>query len=104
MTDLLFNGRYAFHHKDGAQCPWLSFSPQTDALFLYFVLQSMRNTDYRTRAPGRADSDAGRLGETIVKPHTPFQRPDSPHRDVMGVHTNRISKGEERWKLELLLV
>ena len=33
IQDLPFNGKYVFHHKDGAQCPWLSYSLQKDAVF-----------------------------------------------------------------------
>lgn len=34
MTDLPFNGKYVFH-LHGAQCPWLRYSLQKDALCLY---------------------------------------------------------------------
>lgn len=51
MTDLPFNGKYVFHHKDGAQCPWLSYSLQKVALFCTYALPIRKNTYYSKFAP-----------------------------------------------------
>lgn len=63
MTDLPFNGKYVFHHKDGAQCPWLRYSLQKDALFSCAYAQPIRkSTYYRKFAPGVGDyKDTDRL-------------------------------------------
>lgn len=61
MTDLPFNGKYVFHHKDGAECPWLSYSPQKDAPFFFFFL-TLRSAYKEEHRLQKIDSWHGRLG------------------------------------------
>lgn len=59
MTDLPFNGKYVFHHKDGAECPWLSYSPQKGAPLFCTLCSCSEEEEHRLE---KIDFWCGRLG------------------------------------------